>query len=1564
MDGDEGYAVELEDTGLGRGQTPDTNVRLSDGLSDELSDESSDDELDDGSDAGGVRGRSRAQPRRAAAPRQGSLVWRRIKLLVWKELLHKRRSPITTLVEILIPVCLCVALSYISTSSPSSTVQASVFAPLALPSAGPVALARSFLCRGLGDATSDLEPVFLRASLWQFFADLDAGGVTLLDVVGLVADRSPDPDGFRAALAEPCVRQSFDDLTALAGMPVVTNRSGDAMRESLTCSCAVLADVLPDMIAALLATDGSTLVGELLTLLAGQPAMAAAAARLLQFPGLDLEALIDGRDMEHQLQLLLCPQRRDSARQYIVQTRRKDSDYLGFSRLMQFVGISAGVKVQYAPATPATRATMARANTTFDQLATLVQAARCANYIVRKASASSSSGGSDLVSSSDAGVVVERWTHLPKGGLAALFDDPRYPDNPAMRFRLVTGSTECPENIGSNFGQRMRFRFKAPIPGHYSFFLAVDDYGEIKLGRDSNHLKVCAEVPSYNYRRGYFEKPWQECRVALAAGQYVSMQVACREANGKDSCSLAVRLPNGTFHGPIPTDLGMIIFPNPLYGNITHGILMPDQGAFGFFNDLDVFHGFETEAAIDASVRQGHHLSLARILFHEHNRSSGRLDYTLRVDPFYLPRTADRKQPPWASWGKDTWYDYYFSGFVMLQEMVDRAFLEQGAQGNDAEPLPPTFVQQFPMPTHTRNLFLSQIGSLLPLVLTVSWLFPFALLVRSLVHEKEARLREAMKVMGVSTSVWLFSWWLFAFGFLSVTTVVMTLVVKYGGVCPLSDGLLVFILLEAFAATTVLLGFFVATLFSKAKLAAACAGVIYFVLYVPFAILKSDSDHLRNKLEPWHQVLASLSSTSAFGFACEYIGKRELMGTGVQWDNVAESVGDCDGFSFAGAVGMILLDGIIYFVAAWYIDAVFPGEFGVPRRWFFFVDPTYWRPRRSWAPSTTAPTSNSGVCIQNLTKEYPRRGRTGMFRAVDELCLESNTGITALLGGNGAGKTTTLSMLTGLIPPSRGFAWLNGHSILDEMDAIHAELGVCPQYNVMFPWLTVEEHLFVSATLRGVEADRVAKSITELLDDVDLRGKRHSAVGALSGGMQRRLCVAMAFAGSPTVVVLDEPTAGQDPAARRLCWDIVLRHKKGRTILLCTHHLDEADVLADNIAILDSGRLLCEGSPLDLKRDHARGHLLSIPLKQGLVASTLLEQVHRLEPGARALEVTPEQLTVLLPHTDSKAIVPITKHLASHNVNELTVSAPTLESAFLAVLETSSPLALPHESRGTGDGARGARCVKPEATSDDADNHFAVADNDDDDDDDVANPRLESSDEQFSDSDSDSDSDVLSDDDRGVLNMKKPKTAFSDDADFEVVPPDDPKANKKLLDAAGLAIAQEMINRRKKREMIDASYNRYTFNDDPLPVWFDDEEHQHKQPAIPMTKEMSDAIKAMEREINTRSVKKVLEAKARKKRKMTRKMDKARQQAQMIADNDALTEREKSLQIQKLYRKAAREEKREVKYVVARRATAGKRAHRPRGVTGLYKQVDGRMKKDTRSKLRAEEKKKGKKRKR
>eukprot|EP00051_Salpingoeca_urceolata_P020654 m.312467 g.312467 ORF g.312467 m.312467 type:complete len:423 (-) comp19658_c4_seq7:178-1446(-) len=256
------------------------------------------------------------------------------------------------------------------------------------------------------------------------------------------------------------------------------------------------------------------------------------------------------------------------------------------------------------------------------------------------------------------------------------------------------------------------------------------------------------------------------------------------------------------------------------------------------------------------------------------------------------------------------------------------------------------------------------------------------------------------------------------------------------------------------------------------------------------------------------------------------------------------------------------------------------------------------------------------------------------------------------------------------------------------------------------------------------------------------------------------------------------------------------------------------------------------------------------------------------------------------------------------------------------------------------------------------------SDNDDDDDDDVANPRLESSDEQFSDSDSDSDSDVLSDDDRGVLNMKKPKTAFSDDADFEVVPPDDPKANKKLLDAAGLAIAQEMINRRKKREMIDASYNRYTFNDDPLPVWFDDEEHQHKQPAIPMTKEMSDAIKAMEREINTRSVKKVLEAKARKKRKMTRKMDKARQQAQMIADNDALTEREKSLQIQKLYRKAAREEKREVKYVVARRATAGKRAHRPRGVTGLYKQVDGRMKKDTRSKLRAEEKKKGKKRKR
>uniref|UniRef100_A0A3B4X2X6 ABC transporter domain-containing protein n=1 Tax=Seriola lalandi dorsalis TaxID=1841481 RepID=A0A3B4X2X6_SERLL len=139
-------------------------------------------------------------------------------------------------------------------------------------------------------------------------------------------------------------------------------------------------------------------------------------------------------------------------------------------------------------------------------------------------------------------------------------------------------------------------------------------------------------------------------------------------------------------------------------------------------------------------------------------------------------------------------------------------------------------------------------------------------------------------------------------------------------------------------------------------------------------------------------------------------------------------------------------------------------------------------------------------------------------------------------------------------------------------------LGVCPQHNVLFSMLTVEEHIWFYARLKGLSEEQVKGEIEQILQDTGLPHKRTSRTSTLSGGMQRKLSVALAFVGGSKVVILDEPTAGVDPYARRGIWDLLLNYRQGRTIILSTHHMDEADILGDRIAIISHGKLCCVGS--------------------------------------------------------------------------------------------------------------------------------------------------------------------------------------------------------------------------------------------------------------------------------------------------------------------------------------------------------------------------------------------------
>lgn len=225
--------------------------------------------------------------------------------------------------------------------------------------------------------------------------------------------------------------------------------------------------------------------------------------------------------------------------------------------------------------------------------------------------------------------------------------------------------------------------------------------------------------------------------------------------------------------------------------------------------------------------------------------------------------------------------------------------------------------------------------------------------------------------------------------------------------------------------------------------------------------------------------------------------------------------------------------------------------------------------------------------VRGLRKSY------GAKAVLDDVDLTVDTGtVTALLGPNGAGKTTSVHILSTLVRPDGGTALVNGCDVVRDPDGVRAAIGLTGQFSAVDKLLTGEENLLLMARLRHLGAKRSKTRVAELLEQFDLVEAARKPLATYSGGMQRRLDLAMTLVSAPSVIFLDEPTTGLDPRSRHTMWDIVRSLvADGTTVLLTTQYLDEADELADRIAVLDGGRLVAEGTPDELKRLVPGGHI-------------------------------------------------------------------------------------------------------------------------------------------------------------------------------------------------------------------------------------------------------------------------------------------------------------------------------------------------------------------------------------
>ncbi len=233
------------------------------------------------------------------------------------------------------------------------------------------------------------------------------------------------------------------------------------------------------------------------------------------------------------------------------------------------------------------------------------------------------------------------------------------------------------------------------------------------------------------------------------------------------------------------------------------------------------------------------------------------------------------------------------------------------------------------------------------------------------------------------------------------------------------------------------------------------------------------------------------------------------------------------------------------------------------------------------------PAGEPAIAVVGLHKSY---GDTPVLKGVDLTILPAT--VFALLGPNGAGKTTVVHILSTLLKPDAGTVRVDGYSLINEADKIRASIGVTGQFSAVDKLLTGAENLMLMARLRHLGAVEGRRRVDELLRQFDLLDAADKPISTYSGGMQRRLDLAMTLVGDPHIIFLDEPTTGLDPRSRKAVWSIIRNLVAGGvTIFLTTQYLDEADELADHIALLDGGRIVAEGTPNELKQRISGGHL-------------------------------------------------------------------------------------------------------------------------------------------------------------------------------------------------------------------------------------------------------------------------------------------------------------------------------------------------------------------------------------
>ncbi|KAJ8686329.1 hypothetical protein QAD02_022123 [Eretmocerus hayati] len=634
-------------------------------------------------------------------------------------------------------------------------------------------------------------------------------------------------------------------------------------------------------------------------------------------------------------------------------------------------------------------------------------------------------------------------------------------------------------------------------------------------------------------------------------------------------------------------------------------------------------------------------------------------------------------------------FGYYtiFNAVIQLQICVDRAFIDMKSLGQRVESQFQIAVQRLPYPPYLEQSQADEsIRQFFGSLAVVVFMIPLFIETSKASSEKFLGVSVLMSMNGVSNALNLLSWLLSGWLFLSlfcVIPIIIVLLISTGAVISFwyfANPFIIGLVFVAHIGHLLMYGIHVSAYFPQ-SLMVTFGLLIIHVGSMDLQLYAFDDDTYY--LVPYFGLL--FPNLLLFR-ACEELNYYEAIQEGSQWSNMFV-VGNLP-YRFPGSLGMTIILSIVgiflHFILAVYIYAINPGKYGVGKHPLYFLnfrekidnetqDLAQTQQHGEYFEPTSGESHLPGIQILNLKKSY----NIGLFKkskvhALKGVSIEFYRGqITALLGHNGAGKTTLMSILTGMTSPSSGQVLINSKNIKEHAREIMNDLGLCTQENMLFPDLSVGEQLRFFAKLKG--KDKTSKEIDDnlesFLEKLKLAEKRHAIPRELSGGQKRRLCLGMALVGDPKTLILDEPTSGLDPENRRIIWDILLKLRGHKTILISTHDMEEADILGDRIAILHAGLFRSCGTSMFLKRLIGQGNVeVTLSVEPWCDTKTVLNELSRQgkmisQDGGKVVFGIPNSPTL----PDSLDKLENTKK--TYGVTGLSVSLISLEQVFLRVTQ-------------------------------------------------------------------------------------------------------------------------------------------------------------------------------------------------------------------------------------------------------------------------------------------------------